>query len=209
MRLWENPIPSSRSSFLSSSPSLPDCSLAPENLLHAPFLNRQTTLGMSASLPLHGIRVVELTTTVAGPSCGAMLADFGAEVIKVEPPRGDSFRYALANLGAAKSASPLLSSPAFYGINRGKQSVSLDLDKRHHRDALFALILTADVFLTNARQQQLRGWGLDATNLYRRFPKLVVCALTGFGLVGEERNAPGYDVGCFFARSGAASESTV
>lgn len=128
--------------------------------------------------------------------------------MKVEPPRGDSFRFALSSLGAAAGPDPFLASPAFYGVNRGKKSVALDLEEPLHRGALFKLLSSADVFLTNARQKQLQAWGLDAMSLHKRFPTLVVCALTGFGDAGDDKDAPGYDVGCFFARSGVASEFT-
>jgi len=154
--------------------------------------------------PLDGIKVVTLTTTLAGPAAAVILADWGADVIKIEPPRGDSFRYARQSQGVAKKESGLKMSPPFYGVNRGKKSVTLDLESSVHVRAAYTLISQADVFLSNVRQQQLQNYGMDTESLSKRFPRLVYCAVTGYGLVGPDKDSPGYDVGCFHARSGTS-----
>lgn len=154
--------------------------------------------------PLKGIKVVELTTTLAGPAAGCCLSDWGADVIKIEPLRGDSFRNVRGNFGASGDVSSLHQSPPFFCVNRGKKSVTLDLQSSIHLNAAFKLISQADVFLTNVRQQQLQNFELNAESLHKRFPRLIYCALTGYGLVGPDKDEPGYDVGCFYGRSGAA-----
>jgi cinnamoyl-CoA:phenyllactate CoA-transferase len=102
-------------------------------------------------------------------------------------------------------ASSLAKSPFFYCVNRGKMSVVLDLKTESGRAGLFALLEVADVFLSNYRQPPLEKLGLGAESLARRFPRLVVCAMTGYGRKGPDAALPGYDVGVFYARSGLAS----
>ena len=154
--------------------------------------------------PLEGFNVVELSTTVAGPAAGAMLADFGATVVKVEPAAGDPFRDILGAIGNAQPTS-IRKSPYFYCVNRGKMSVVLDLKTLAARDQLFSMLELADVFVTNYRQPALGKLGLGAEELSERFPHLVVCAMTGYGRNGPDAALPGYDIGVFYARSGLAS----
>ena len=121
-------------------------------------------------LPLEGIRVVEFSHMVMGPSCGLMLADLGAEVIKVEPtPRGDRTRY-LTSTGAG----------FFAGFNRNKKSVMLDLDKPEGLDAARRLVATADVFIENFRPGALDAKGLGYAELSAANPRLIYCSLKGF-----------------------------
>jgi len=155
--------------------------------------------------PLANINVVELTTTVAGPAAGAMLADYGATVVKVEPKQGDSFRNIMGAIGAAAQATAFKKSPFFYCINRGKMSVVLDLKSQHGRAQLHTMLELADVFISNNRQPALAKLGLDADSLRKRHPHLVVCAMTGYGRTGPDAALPGYDVGVFYARSGLAN----
>ena len=140
--------------------------------------------------PLDGITVVELTTMVAGPACGRALADWGATVIKIEPPGGDSMRS--------------LSLPAFAADNVGKQSAVLDLKTKEGLDALHALIETSDVFVSNFRTQALDRLGLSTTALADRYPSLVVATLTAYGSAGPDKDRPGYDLAAYWARSGLA-----
>ena len=116
-------------------------------------------------LPLAGVRVVEMTHMVMGPTCGMILAQLGAEVIKVEPPAGDKTR-SLRGMGT--SFFPL--------FNRGKRSVVLDLAKPDDRDAMHRLLASADVFLENFRDGQLEKQGLGTEELRRRHPNLSVSA---------------------------------
>ena len=121
-------------------------------------------------LPLAGIRVIELSHMVMGPTCGLVLADLGAEVIKVEPEgRGDPTR-ALMSTGAGFFAS----------FGRNKKSVTLDLDSPEGREALLALVGTADVFLENFRPGALDAKGLGYAALSKANPRLVYCSLKGF-----------------------------
>src|SRR5436190_580965 len=132
-------------------------------------------------LPLDGVRVVEMTHMVMGPTCGMILAQLGAEVIKVEPPAGDKTR-SLGGMGT--SFFPL--------FNRGKRSVVLDLARAEDRATMEALLASADVFLENFRDGQLDKQGLGPEELRRKHPHLIVAGHKGF-LSGpyEHRPTPG------------------
>ena len=147
---------------------------------------------------LAGLRVVELGVWVAAPAAGALLADWGADVIKVEPPTGDPMRSAFGSLGIGKE----IPNPAFAQDNRGKRSVVLDLREAEGRASLEGLLRTADVFLTNLRPDALDGLGLEPAETVARHPHLVYCSVSGYGLRGPDRNRPAYDIGAFWARSG-------
>lgn len=146
-----------------------------------------------------GLRVVEMGVWVAAPSAGALLADWGADVIKVEPPNGDPMRRAFGSLGIGGDDFP---NPAFAQDNRGKRSIVLDLRDETARESLEELLTTADVFLTNLRPDALDGLGLEPEATVERHPRLVYCSVSGYGLHGDDRNRPAYDIGAFWARSG-------
>jgi crotonobetainyl-CoA:carnitine CoA-transferase CaiB-like acyl-CoA transferase len=150
--------------------------------------------------PLHGYRVIELGIWVAGPAAASMLADWGADVIKVESPSGDPNRYTLRHVGV-----DIPGSPAFALDNRGKRAVVLDLKTQADREALAELLDGADVFVTNLRPAALERLNLDPATLRERYPRLVVATMTSFGWQGQERDRPGYDVSAFWARSGMAA----
>jgi crotonobetainyl-CoA:carnitine CoA-transferase CaiB-like acyl-CoA transferase len=158
-------------------------------------VSSRETDGLSS---LAGLRVIELGVWVAAPSAGALLADWGADVIKVEPPAGDPMRRAFGSLGIGDD----LPNPAFAQDNRGKRSIVLDLRDDDARAALEQLLSGADVFLTNLRPDALDGLGLEPNATLERHPHLVYCSVSGYGLHGEERNRPAYDIGAFWARSG-------
>src|SRR5438128_2536226 len=126
---------------------------------------------------LTGIRVVELAVFVAGPGAGGILADWGAEIIKVEPPAGDPMR----NIIGATEGRAVSKSPGFDLDNRGKQSVVIDLAGAEGRAAFDRLLATADVFLTNLRPAALERLGLDHASVLERQPGLVYASLTGYG----------------------------
>jgi len=132
-------------------------------------------------LPLEGVRVIEMTHMVMGPTCGMILAQLGAEVIKVEPPAGDKTR-SLGGMGT--SFFPL--------FNRGKRSVMLDLAKEEDRETLHRLFKTADVFLENFRDGQLEKQGLGAEQLREKYPHLIVAGHKGF-LSGPYEHRPALD----------------
>ena len=131
--------------------------------------------------PLDGLRVVEMTHMIMGPSCGMFLGMLGAEVIKVEPPEGDKTR-ALTGMGRG----------FFPTFNRGKKSITLDLKSEAGRAALDRLLETADVFVENFRDQSLARMGYAPEALRARYPKLIVSSLKGF-LKGPYENRTAMD----------------
>ena len=153
------------------------------------------SFGLSA---LAGLRVVELGVWVAAPSAAALLADWGAEVIKVEPPTGDPMRNVFGSIGIDDDRP----NPAFALDNRGKRSVVLDLRQADDRRHLEELLDSADVFVSNLRPDALDKLDLEPEATLSRHPRLVYCSISGYGLHGEDRNRPAYDIGAFWARSG-------
>ena len=149
-----------------------------------------------------GLRVVELGVWVAAPAAAALLADWGADVIKVEAPAGDPMRQVFGSLGIDSD----MPNPAFSLDNRGKRSVVLNLRDPGDRHHLEDLIATADVFVTNLRPDSLEGLGLQPEATVARHPRLVYCSITGYGLRGEDRDRPTYDIGAFWARSGLSMQ---
>src|SRR5436190_3555031 len=149
---------------------------------------------------LDGLRVVELAAWVAGPSAAGVLADWGADVIKVEPPGGDPQRRVFQAIGVSVAVAP-----PFELDNRGKRSVVLDLRTDEGRDAMARLLDTADVFITNFRLDALERLALDHATLRPRYPRLIYAGVTGYGMEGPDRNRPGYDIGAFWARSSMAA----
>ena len=147
---------------------------------------------------LEGIRVIELATVVAAPSCGAMMCDLGADVIKIETPSGDMWRTNAIKL--APKGQPF--GKLFENTNRGKRSVVLDLKKSDELKKLFALLETADVFLTNVRVKGLQRLGLDYETIRHQFPRLIYAHLTALGRAGPHRYDAGYDAGAFWAATG-------
>lgn len=153
---------------------------------------------------LAGIRVVEMGLWVAGPSAGGILADWGAEVVKLEMPTGDPMRTLYAALSGSKESR----CPPFDMHNRGKRSVAIDVNHADGRALALRIVATADVFLTNMRPQFLRRAGLDYDQLLAANPRLVYGILTGYGLVGPDKDAPGFDMAAFSARSGVSHRAT-
>lgn len=149
---------------------------------------------------LHGYRVVELGMWVAAPGAAGLLADWGADVVKVEDPTGDPMRRLFALL--AGHGQP--QSPPFDHDNRGKRSVVLDLRDDQGRAAMDRLLVDADVFVTNLRPDALTRLGLDPAEVLAAHPRLVYASITGYGLEGPDANRAGYDIGAFWARSGVA-----
>jgi crotonobetainyl-CoA:carnitine CoA-transferase CaiB-like acyl-CoA transferase len=150
--------------------------------------------------PLEGIRVVEVASFVAAPSAGALLADLGAEVIKVEVPEGELYRHTRPRMNGFKTDIDI--SPAFEMDNRGKRSLALDLARPDAQDALSRVIDRADVFLTNLLPGRQRRFGLDPETLRTRRPALVHATLNGYGTRGDEADRPAFDYTAYWARSG-------
>ena len=149
---------------------------------------------------LKGLKVVDFTSYIAGPGAACILGDWGADVIKVERPGGDSMRHIFADL-----KTDLGSNPTFDLDNRGKRGVVLDTSKPEGRDVLAKLAATADVFLTNVRPAALKRAGLDDVTLRAANPRLVYGVITGYGLEGPDAHKPGFDVTAFWARAGVAN----
>lgn len=150
--------------------------------------------------PLHGVKVIEMGVWVAGPAATGLMADWGADVIKVEPPAGDPQRFVFGALGVADQKGV----PPFEIDNRGKRSVVLDLRQEDDLQKMFALLEDADVFVSNVRPAGLARMGLDPDSLTKRFPRLVYGQLTGYGATGPDVDKAGYDIGAFWSRTGLA-----
>ena len=153
---------------------------------------------------LDGVRVVEMGMWIAGPATGGILADWGAEVIKIESPSGDPMRGLYGALVGSKEQR----CPPFDLHNRGKRSVALDVNRPESAEVVDRLIARADVFITNMRPAFLERVGLDHQRLLAQNPRLVYASLTGYGLEGPDRDAPGYDMAAFGARAGVSDRST-
>ena len=147
------------------------------------WLNPAETTGALA-----GVRVLDLSRVVAGPLCGQMLADHGADVIKVESAQGDETR----RLG------PPFVEPGqaayFAALNRGKRGLCLDLSLEQDREIIEALLAQADVLIENFLPGAMEKWGLGyETKLAAQFPQLIYCNISGFGRTGPLGGLPGYD----------------
>ena len=147
--------------------------------------------------------MVELGVWVAGPAAGGILSDWGADVVKIEPPSGDPARGFRKMLGG-----DLDSNPVFELDNRSKRSIVLDLSSIDGRHVANALIDEADVFVTNIRVSALERVGLGPGPVRDRNPRLVYAIISGYGLTGPEADRPAYDIGAFWARSGVAASLT-
>ena len=149
--------------------------------------------------PLEGVKVVELATFIAAPSCARYLADLGAQVVKVEAPGGDPLRYTAINEGRPTGDYENIS---FDLDNANKEGICLNTKSPEGREALEKLIAQADVFITNVRHKSLVKSCLDYDTLKVKYPKLVVGYVTGYGEEGPDKDLPGFDFTAFAARGG-------
>ena len=136
--------------------------------------------------PLAGVPVVDLTAMVMGPYCTQIMADMGADVIKIEPPEGDNTRF--ISVGPAPGMSGV-----FVNVNRGKRSVVLDLRSEAGRTALQALVLEADVFIHSMRAKAIAKLGFGYEQVAALNPRIVYTNCYGYGRRGPERDLPAYD----------------
>lgn len=142
---------------------------------------------------LHGVKVLDLSRVFSGPWAAQMLADFGADVIKVERPgRGDDVRHQGYPLPAA-DGSPSSETSSFVAMNRGKRSLTVDIARPQGQALVRRLARKADVVIENFKAGDLRRYGLDHESLARENPRLVYCSITGFGQDGPYSHLPGYD----------------
>jgi CoA:oxalate CoA-transferase len=142
------------------------------------------------TLPLQGIRVLDLSNVLAGPFCGYHLARMGAEVIKVENPKGGDLA---RRLGADPKMAEGLMGLSFVAVNAGKQSVAIDFKSAEGKEVFLRLVEQADVVLENFRPQVMDRLGLGYDVLSARNPRLVYCAISGFGQDGPWQGRPAYD----------------
>jgi len=144
---------------------------------------------MTATGPLKDITVFDLTRVLAGPTCVQMLADLGADVVKIEKPGcGDDTR------GFAPPFMPGTKESAYFvGVNRNKRSVTLDIAKPEGQEIALRLIAESDILVENFKVGALAKYGLGYDELHRRFPRLIYCSITGFGQTGPYAARPGYD----------------
>ncbi len=150
--------------------------------------------------PMDGVRVVELGVWIAAPAAAGILADWGADVVKIEPPGGDPARLFQRLLGGE-----LPTNPPFELDNRSKRGVCVDLARPEGRELALELVADADVFVTNVRRPALRRLGLDHETLTDLHPRLVYAISTGYGLDGPDADRAAFDIGAFWSRAGIAS----
>lgn len=137
--------------------------------------------------PLEGVRVLDLTSVVVGPLATQIMADHGADVIKIEAPTGDIVR-TLAGRGVTANMSG-----KFLHLNRNKRSIALDLKQTAAREALMKLIEKADVFIWNMRPPAMARLGLGYEEVRQVNPRIIYCGMFGFGQDGRYRDKPAYD----------------
>ena len=148
---------------------------------------RQNAANQASPGALAGIRVVDLTRILGGPYGTQILADHGAEVIKIEPPQGDDTRAWGPPFDADEASSYYL------GTNRNKFGMVLDLTKTQGRQVLLRMLEEADILIENLKVGTMERWGLGYEELEKRFPRLVYCRISGFGANGPWGGMPGYD----------------
>lgn len=149
--------------------------------------------------PLEGIKVIEMSTMLAGPMCARILAEWGADVIKVETVHGDAWR---KQGGTTMSPTTDVANPNFDMQNMNKRFISLNLRSQAGKDVMMKLLKDADVLVTNFRESALEGMGLAYNQLKEKFPRLIHAGVLGYGEKGPDANKPGYDYTAYFARSG-------
>ena len=162
-------------------------------------MNGTDTDTTEAMGPMRGVKVVELGVWLAGPAAGGVLADWGADVVKVEPPSGDPCRLFQRMLGGDMPTNPI-----FEMDNRSKRGIAVDLSTEEGLAIAMDLLAGADVFITNLRIGALQRLGLDHPSIGERFPRLVYCLITGYGSAGPDADRAAYDIAAFWARSGIA-----
>jgi len=156
-----------------------------------------------AALPLAGTRVIELGRFAAGPSCATLLADWGADVVKIEPPSGDPARGPGSVAAAPDVGRPV--NPRFDVHNRTRRGLALDLTRASGLTALHRILERADVFVTNLSPTGLERLSIAPAKLHEQHPQLVVAQISGYDLDTPEARQRSYDHGAYWAYSGAAS----
>lgn len=152
---------------------------------------------------LTGVKVVDLSTYIAAPSCARILASYGADVIKVEGLKGDDLRKAQVsyNWPAEEGENSL----GMDVQNACKRGIAIDLKSEGGKKAMLDLLATADVFVTNTRVKALKKLGLDYETLHAMFPRLIHASILGYGEFGPLKDKPGFDYTAYFSRGGIAN----
>lgn len=155
---------------------------------------------------LEGVKVVELSTMIAASSCGRTLAEWGADVIKVESPAGDNYRNFATQMSVPCTEDE---NPLFDVVNAHKKSVVIHLKSDEGIANMHKLLADADVFLTNVRPQALARLGLDYETLKEKYPRLIYATISGYGEKGPRADSPGYDTIAFWAATGFLGDMRV
>lgn len=159
------------------------------------------------SKPLAGVKVLEMATFVAGPVTARLLADLGAEVIKVERPEGDAWRITGKSYLPARFTDD--ENPVFDIYNTGKKHIALNLKTEAGMEAFHKLLAESDVFVTNLRPKALKKLGLSYEDLKEQYPGLIYAILLGYGENGPDANKPAFDTSAFWAKSGFLQDLSV
>lgn len=159
------------------------------------------------SKPLEGIRVIEFSTFVAAPVTARLLADMGAEVIKVERLEGDTWRWTGVSYLPRRYSDD--ENPVFDIYNSGKKHIALNLKTPDGMKAFHKLLETADVLVTNTRPKALKKLGLSYEDLKEKYPRLIYGIVLGYGEKGPDKDKPAYDTSAFWARSGFLRDQSV
>ena len=158
---------------------------------------------MGNTLPLKGIKILDFSTYAAAPICAMTLADWGADVIKIESLSGDMFRFFGFIMACPVQDDDNIQ---FEMDNRNKRGISLNMKTGEGKEIIHKLLETADVLVTNYRPKALESLGLDYETISKDHPRLVYAYLNGYGDVGPDKDKPGFDLSAYFARSGILVE---
>lgn len=158
-------------------------------------------------MPLTGIKVLDLTTFVAAPVCCRLMADMGAEVIKVERPDGDTWRQTGKSYNRTRFSDE--QNPVFDIYNSGKKHIALNLKDPEAMEVFHKLLAQADIFVTNTRPAALRRLGISYEDLKERYPSLIYGIVEGYGEKGPAKDDPAFDTTAFWSRSGFLRDMAV
>ena len=142
---------------------------------------------------LEGLRVIDLASFLAAPGAATLMGDYGADVIKIEPPTGDGYRRLHGHYRTDYN---------WQLTSRHKRGMSLDIRSEAGQEVLMRLLADADVLVVNFRNDQLASYNMSWETLHEKFPKLILAQLTGYGNLGPDRKRRGYDSTAWFARTG-------
>lgn len=162
---------------------------------------RKEELNMTVNIrkPFEGLKVVDYSSYIAGPVCAKLLADWGADVIKVESLDGDVWRNYGPNFQCPSDDDE---NPLFDVFNTNKRAIATNLRTPEGKEILFKLLEQADVFVTSVRTNALSKIGIEYEQIKDRFPRLIYATITGYGDTGPDKDMPGYDTVAFWAHSG-------